>query len=198
MTLPPEWVLVVADDATERMRLFGLLERDRYHATVADDADDALELLRAEPFDLVLVDLLRLEPDAYSLLERMRSDRQFRPVPVVVISAVAQPEIVARCLHLGADDYVLKPCDPAVLRARLATSLEKRRLRQREADYVEVMGQLAEAVAAVRAETFDPSRLDPLSRRSDPLGDLARAVQQMASEVDRLRRDTTGSQHAGQ
>jgi len=142
MAAPVEWVLVVASEATERMLLFRLLEREGYHATVADDVDAAVELLRTEPFDVVILHLKASEPDdTYSLLERVKSDRLLRDTPVIVISAVAEPESVARCLHLGADDCLFKPGDPALLGARIATSLEKRRLREREADYLEVMDQ---------------------------------------------------------
>jgi DNA-binding response OmpR family regulator len=192
VAVPLEWVLVVADDAMDRWRLFRLLERHGYHATVADDVDAAVKLVRAEPFDLVLVDLVTPEPDVYTLLEQLKSDRLLHQIPVIVISAVADPKSVARCLHLGADDYLFKPGDPAVFGARIAASLERRRLREREADYVEAMGQLADAVAAVRTDTFDGSRLDPLASRPDPLGGLARAFQEIAAELDRLGRDTTG------
>lgn len=127
VTVPPEWVLVVADDATERMLLFRLLERDRFHATVSDGAREALELLRAEPFGLVLLDLVKLDPDGYWLLERLKEDRLLRNIPVVVISAVNTSEAIARCLGLGAEDYILKPYELSVLVARIVVNLEKRR-----------------------------------------------------------------------
>lgn len=186
-----DWVLVVADDAAERMRLFRLLEREGYHATVADDVEAALALLRAEPFDLVLVALGSLDPDVYSLLKGMKGGQLRRPASAIVISGVAEPDSVARCLHLGVDDYLVEPADRTVLRARIATTLENRRLRERQAEYVKVMGQLARAVAAVRSRTVDVGALDPFVGRGGPLGDLARVFQEMASDVDLLRRDTT-------
>jgi len=123
----PKWVLVVADDAADRMMLFRFLERAGHHATVSDDVDAALELLRAEPYDLVLLDLSRLKPDGHAIVRHMKTDRRLRNIPVLVIAGCDQSEAVSRCLRLGAQDYIFKPCEPLVLRDRVATGLQGRR-----------------------------------------------------------------------
>jgi len=179
----PGWVLVVDDDATSRMVLFRLLERLGHHATVADSGGRALELLRAEPFDLVLLDLLLSDPDGLAVLEAIRNDRALRDTPVLVISAVDDLEPVVRAIRSGAVDYLDKPVDPVLLQARLAAVLENRRLRRERREYLDVVGHVAEAARAIGGDGYDPAVLEPLSRRPDPLGLLARAVQRAAGDA---------------
>jgi DNA-binding response OmpR family regulator len=198
MTGQSGWVLIVADDTTERMLLFGLLERAGYHATVTDDAAGALNLLRAEPFDVVVLSLLsRSEPDAYTVLATLGRDRRLRQIPVIVISGPDAADGPARWVQLGADDWVSRPCDPVLLAARVAASVEKRRLREQEAEYLDLMDRVVEAVS-VGAERFDQSALDLLTRRADAVGDLARVIQQMTAELGRARRQVTQPRDARQ
>src|SRR5919109_549514 len=91
VTAPSGWVLVVDDDAADRMALFRLLERAGHHGTVADGGQAALELLRAETFDLVLLDLLMPGPDGFAVLEAMKGDRWLPAVPVIAITALDDP-----------------------------------------------------------------------------------------------------------
>jgi DNA-binding response OmpR family regulator len=198
MTGQSGWVLIVADDTTERMLLFRLLERDGYHATVTDGAAAALDLLRAEPFDVVVMSLRpRAEPDVYTVLATLRRDRRLRQIPVIVLSEPDEAEGPARWVQHGADDGLSRPCDPALLRARVAASIEKRRLRQQEADYLDLMDRVVEAIG-VGPEMFDPTALDLLTHRVDAVGDLARVIQHMTGELDRLRRQMSGSRDARQ
>jgi DNA-binding response OmpR family regulator len=116
---------------------------------------------------------------------------------VVVIAGAGQLGAVDRSLSLGAEDCLVRPCEPTVLRTRVAACLEKR-LREREAAYLQMMRRVADALATAGTEPLDPSRLARPTDRMDPFGDLARAFQQMASELDRVRRQTTDSDRAGQ
>ena len=198
MTGQSGWVLVVADDTTERMLLFRLLEREGYHATVTDGPAAALDLLRAEPFDVVVMSPTPGSgPDAYTVLATLRRDRRLSQMPVIVISEPGEPEGALRCGHDGADAWLSRPCDPALLEARVAAAVEKRRLRRQEADYLELMDRVVEAID-VRAEMFDPTALDLLSRRAGAVGDLARVLQQMTAELDRLRRELSAPGDARQ
>jgi len=198
MTGQSGWVLIVADDTTERMLLFRLLEREGYHATVTDSGAAALELLRAEPFDVVVMSLLPgSEPVVHTVLATLRRERRLRQIPVIVISEPDEAGGPDRCVHDGVDAFLSRPCDPAVLGARVAASLEKRRLRQQEADYLELTGWVVEAIG-VRTDMFDPTALDLLTRRADAVGDLARVLQQMTTELDRLRRQVSAPNHAHQ
>lgn len=129
--------LVVDDDAMNRMVLQRSLEREGHAVRVAADGRAALELLRSEPFDIVLLDVLMPEMDGLELLELIQSDDELRATPVIMISALEDMASVARCIELGAEDYLPKPFDPVLLRARINGCLTKKRLRDVERKYLE-------------------------------------------------------------
>jgi adenylate cyclase len=114
--------------------------------TSAGNGAVALEKLRAAPFDLVLLDVQMPEMDGVAALEQMKSDMSLREVPVIMVSAVDDFNTVLRCIKLGADDYVQKPFNADLLRARVETALERKRLRDQEGLLVE---QLREEKARV-------------------------------------------------
>src|SRR5512136_1988374 len=99
------------------------LQQQGYRVATARDGLQALELLHAQPFDVVLLDLLMPEMDGYQVLERMKLDPVLRHLPVIVISALDEMESVIRCIEMGATDYLSKPFDPVLLRARLNASM---------------------------------------------------------------------------
>jgi CheY-like chemotaxis protein len=185
-------ILVVDDSAMNRMVLTRALSREGHTAVTAEHGLQALELLRSReepPVDVVLLDLVMPELDGYETLARIKADEDLRHVPVIVISAVDELDSVVRCIEMGATDYLLKPFDTAVLRARLNASLAEKRLRDLQLEYLEQVGRVVEAAAAVEAETFVPESLDAVARREDALGQLARVFQRMAREVaERERR----------
>jgi CheY-like chemotaxis protein len=90
---------------------------------------EALQLLRAQRFDLVLLDLVMPKLDGYQVLTRMKSDPGLAEVPVIMISALDQVTGIARCIEAGAEDYLSKPFDPMLLQARVGAVLAKKRLR---------------------------------------------------------------------
>ena len=102
----------------------------------AENGRRALEMLRAEDFDLVLLDILMPDINGYQVLEQMKSDPELRHIPVIMISALDEIDSVVRCIEIGAEDYLSKPFNPVLLRARLGASLEKKRLRDREVVYL--------------------------------------------------------------
>jgi len=114
--------------------------------TSAGNGVVALEKLRAAPFDLVLLDVQMPEMDGVAALEQIKSDMSLREVPVIMVSAVDDFNTVLRCIKLGADDYVQKPFNADLLRARVETALERKRLRDQEGLLVE---QLREEKARV-------------------------------------------------
>ena len=97
----------------------------------------ALEKLRAQPFDLVLLDVQMPELDGLAVLDQMKLDMSLREIPVIMVSAVDDFDTVLRCIKLGADDYVQKPFNADLLRARVETALERKRLRDQEAGVLE-------------------------------------------------------------
>ena len=104
--------------------------------TEADDGESALELLRAQDFDLVLLDVMMPKVDGYQVLQRLKAAGQLHNIPVIMISALNEIDSVVRCIELGAVDYLAKPFDPILLRARVGASLEKKRLRDEVAAYL--------------------------------------------------------------
>jgi class 3 adenylate cyclase/CheY-like chemotaxis protein len=129
---PPAQVLVV-DDTPENRDLLGRRVRQQGHVvTEAENGKRAMEQLEQKPFDLVLLDIMMPELDGYGVLERMKADANLRHVPVIVISALGEMDSVVRCVALGAEDYLLKPFNAILLKARISASLEKKWLRDRE------------------------------------------------------------------
>jgi adenylate cyclase len=123
-------LLVVDDNENNRYTLTRRLAREGYKdVATANDGRQALEMLRGRSFDLVLLDITMPEMNGYQVLEQMKADPALSDVPVVMISAIEETESVVRCVELGADDYLSKPFDPTLLRARVHAILEKKRLR---------------------------------------------------------------------
>src|SRR5205085_3661239 len=139
--------------------------------------------LQAEPFDLVLLDVEMPEMDGYAVLGHLKADPRLRDLPVLMISAVEELESVVRCIKLGAQDYLPKPFNPVLLRARLTACLERKHLRDQEVDYLQQVGRITAAAAAIKANTFQAESLDGVARRPDELGQLAQVFQEMARQV---------------
>ena len=183
MTAAPASILVVDDDAINRMLLTRNLEREGHRVATAEDGVRALEALGAEPFDIVLLDVLMPELDGYDTLAQIERDEKLRHVPVIMVSALEDIESVVRCIEMGAADYLPKPFDPVLLRARINGCLTKKRLHDLELEYIEQVGYVAEAATAVENATFVSESLDAVGARDDALGQLARVFQRMAREV---------------
>ena len=108
-------------------------------------------MLKEQAFDVVLLDILMPEMDGYQVLERMKGDVELRDIPVIVISALDEIDSVVRCIEMGAEDYLAKPFNPVLLRARLNTSLQRKKLRDLEKSYLqqEVMLRQNEKLATL-------------------------------------------------
>lgn len=125
-------ILVVDDDAFNREILTRHLERQGHTVYQASDGVEALNALDHGSYDLVLLDIMMPGMNGYQFLERLRSASGYRDIHVIVISALEESGSVARCLRLGAEDYLPREFDPLVLRARIESCLERNRLRARE------------------------------------------------------------------
>jgi DNA-binding response OmpR family regulator len=179
----PARILVVDDDLINRMMLSYGVEQEGHAATVAEDGRQALEMLHDEAFDLVLLDLLMPEMDGFEVLERMKADAVLRNIPVIMISALDEIDSVVRCIEMGAEDYLPKPFNPVLLKARVDACVAKKRWRDQEVLYLQQVDRLTAAAAAIEARMFDPSSMDEVAARDDELGQLARVFQRMAREV---------------
>jgi DNA-binding response OmpR family regulator len=186
-------VLVVDDDAFNRDMLARGLHRHKRSFALARNGREALDLLRAGAFDLVLLDILMPEMDGFETLARIKADERLRHTPVIMISALDEIDAVVRCIEMGAEDYLPKPFNPVLLRARVGACLEKKRLRDQELEYLRNVAAVTEAAAAVESGEFDPDSLTVVAGRADALGRLARVFQSMAREVrareQRLRQE---------
>jgi sigma-B regulation protein RsbU (phosphoserine phosphatase) len=123
-------LLVVDDNEDNRYTLTRRLTREGYaNLATARNGREALDLLQTKPFDLVLLDIMMPDMNGYEVLERLKAGAELRDIPVIMISALSEIESVIRCIELGAEDYLPKPFNPTLLRARVGASLEKKRLR---------------------------------------------------------------------
>ena len=135
-------VLVVDDDPVTRLMLSSSLERHGHRVVAAEDGPQALELLRSESVDVVLLDVLMPQMDGYGVLERLKADPTLRHLPVVMVTSVDDTDSAVRCIELGADDYLPKPIDPVLLTARVNAGINKKRLHDLEAEHLQEVAQL--------------------------------------------------------
>ncbi|MBD1851257.1 adenylate/guanylate cyclase domain-containing protein [Leptolyngbya sp. ST-U4] len=130
-------VLVVDDNEMNRDLLSRRLLRQGHLIAMAENGQEALEQLQSQPFDLVLLDIMMPVMNGYQLLESLKADPDLRHIPVIMISALDDLDSVVRCIELGAEDYLFKPFNPTLLKARIGASLEKKRLRDQEQAYLQ-------------------------------------------------------------
>lgn len=152
-------LLVVDDEENNRTLLARRLRRQGYTVSLAENGRQALAKLDRQPFDLVLLDILMPEMDGYQVLKAIKEHEIHRHLPVIMTSAIDELESVVRCILRGADDYLSKPFDPVLLRARVGSSLERKRLHDREQQTYQALlqsqrqlnAELAEAAAYVQS-----------------------------------------------
>ncbi len=125
-------VLVVDDNANNRELLAGFLQNEGHRVGLAADGQAALDTLHREEYDVVLLDLVMPGMNGFEVLQRLKSHDRLRHTPVIMVSGFFDPDHVVTCIEMGAEDHLPKPVDFKLLRARLNSALEKRRLRERE------------------------------------------------------------------
>ncbi|HEX9690970.1 MAG TPA: protein kinase [Gemmatimonadales bacterium] len=185
-------ILIVDDIEENRDVLRRRLEREGHAVVSAENGRQALDLLAAGSCcDLVLLDVMMPEIDGFEVLRRLKGDTSTRDIPVIMISALDDVEGIGRCIEAGAEDYLPKPFDPILLRARITASLEKKRLRDQEKEYLHQVNRVIAAATAVETGAYEGGALAEVARREDALGRLARVFDGMAAQVkareDRLR-----------
>jgi len=125
--VPDPALLVVDDNEDNRLTLSLQLNGPGYHnITIATNGQEALSVLSSKPFELVLLDIMMPDLNGYEVLARMRSSPELRNIPVIMISAIGELDSVVHCIELGAEDYLPKPFEPTLLRARVRASLERK------------------------------------------------------------------------
>ena len=129
-------LLVADDNKVNRLLLTRSLELQGHSVASAENGRVALEWLMREPFDLLLLDIEMPEMDGFQVLERLARDAKLRDLPVIVTSSLEGVATIVRCIELGAEDYLHKPVNPVLLKARIGASLEKKRLRDQQQELV--------------------------------------------------------------
>jgi class 3 adenylate cyclase len=132
----PGRILVVDDNRVNRLLLGRGLEEQGHSVAFAEQGREALDLLGGGQFDLMLLDVLMPEVDGYQVLAEIRDDPHLRDVPVVMTTSLDELDSVVRCIEMGAEDYLTKPVNAVLLKARVQSSLEKKRLRDQQRDLI--------------------------------------------------------------
>jgi len=158
----PAQILVVDDVEMNRDLLARRVRRLGHEVLMAEDGVQALAVLRERPVDVLLLDIMMPNMNGYEVLEAMAADEGLRQVPVIMISAIDEKESIARCIELGADDYLPKPFDPLILQARLGASLARKRLREREQLYQKSLVRELEIGREIQAH-FLPASLPTMT-----------------------------------
>jgi len=146
-------ILVVDDSQANQEILSRRLELQGYQIELADSGAQALEKLNRDFFDLVLLDVMMPDMDGYTVLQHMKTDTVLRNIPVIMISACADIDYVIQCIEIGAEDYLPKPFNTTLLKARISAILEKKRLREQELNYISQAIEAEAALARHRALT---------------------------------------------
>ena len=167
--ISPGFVLVVDDNEMNRDMLGHLLRAEGHKTFAAENGREALEMIKEQLFDLVLLDIMMPEIDGYQVLEHLKSDAVLRNIPVIVLSALDEIQSVVKCIEMGAEDYVPKPFDPVLLRARVSACLEKKKLRDQEVHHARELAEWNKTLEArVQEQVTQLERLGRLKRFFSP------------------------------
>ena len=197
-------VLVVDDIEDNRGVLKRRLEREGHSVATAENGKRALEAMAKAPFDIVLLDVMMPEMDGYETLGRIKSAPATRDIPVIMISALDDIASIVRCIEHGAEDYLPKPFDPVLLRARISACLDRKEMRDRERAYLADVTRVTAAAASIERGEYTAAALGEIAKRPDELGTLARVFDAMAAgikeresrlrgQIDNLRREISAA-----
>jgi adenylate cyclase len=135
-------ILAIEDNKVHRDTLRASLEREGHTVTTAENGRDGLEMVMSKPFDVILLDIVMPEMDGFQVLERIKADPTVRHVPVIVITAIDDIASAVRCIEMGADDFLTKPFNLVVLRARINAGLSKKKLHDQEQRHLQQVADL--------------------------------------------------------
>ncbi|HPH96351.1 MAG TPA: histidine kinase dimerization/phospho-acceptor domain-containing protein [Anaerolineaceae bacterium] len=188
-------LLVVDDNEDNRDVLARYLQRLGHVVLRAENGLRALEMLRVEPCDLILLDIMMPEMNGYQMLEHLKADTRLRDIPVIMISALDEMDNVVRCIEMGAEDYLTKPFNATLLRARVQACLDKKLLHDQEAAMLasQRMAELGTLVAGIAHELNSP--LQVITGQSKSL--LSRLQSEGQVDQERLTRGLTSINRNG-
>ena len=176
-------ILIVDDTAATRELLLRRLAREGHHVVEVANGRSALDRVAAETFDLILLDIMMPDLNGYEVLLQLKTDARFRHIPVIVISALDEIDSVVRCIEAGAEDYLSKPFDPVLLRARIGASLEKTRLRESEQRAVAELRAEKERGEALLLNILPKSIIPRMHRGETPIADRFSDVTILFSDI---------------
>ncbi len=130
-------ILVVDDNENNRDLFTRQLKREGYLVTTVTNGKEALEIIKTGEYDVILLDLIMPELDGYQVLKYLKADEKLRYIPVIMISASDEIDQVVRCIEIGAEDFLPKPFNPTLLKARIGAALDKKKFRDREREYLQ-------------------------------------------------------------
>lgn len=186
----PGRILAVDDDVLNLDLLAQRLSRQGHVVSSAMDGEEALERLRERPFDLVLLDVMMPRLDGYGTLLRLKADDQLRSIPVIMISALDELSSVVRCIEAGAEDYLPKPFNPTLLRARIGACLEKKALHDQELElYTSPVHSQPLLDRELQVAQSCVEKLAPGLRHDPQVRPLMEAFQRMTAAVSRRQTD---------
>ncbi len=151
-------ILIIDDSEFNRNLIERQLRRSGYTVTTAIHGREGLDYVQHQPFDTILLDLMMPEMDGFTVLQQLKRDPQLRHIPVIIISAIDEIDDVVRCIEAGAEDYLTKPINATLLRARVNACLERKRLRDREQAQLKVIQYELELGRRMQAD-FLPTQL---------------------------------------
>lgn len=157
-------ILVVDDAKLDREILRGLLVRQGYQVSVAEDGIQALEIIQSQTFDLVFLDILMPRMDGYQLLETIKANPNLEHIPVIMISTMTEIDSITKCIELGAEDYLSKPFRWALLKFRIEKYFERKLLRDKERSFLQKLQEEQEKLEGRLLNTFPKNIVERLKK----------------------------------
>jgi class 3 adenylate cyclase len=179
----PSRILIVDDTESTRELLARRLRREGHQVVEVANGRAALDRVAMETFDLILLDMMMPDLNGYEVLTQLKADVRFRHTPVIVISALDEIDSVVRCIEAGAEDYLPKPFEPILLRARIGASLEKVRLRESEQAAVAQLKAEKERSEALLRNILPQSIIPRMHRGETPIADRFHEVTILFSDI---------------
>jgi signal transduction histidine kinase len=178
----PGHLLVVDDDPANREVLCRRLERQGHKVQTAGSGRDGLRILGEAEFDLVLLDIMMPEMDGFEVLGHIKAEGRLQHIPVIMISALNELQSVVRCIEAGAEDYLAKPFNPTLLKARIGACIEKKRGRDRESALFDQLQNNYERLQELERQRDDMRNMIVHDLRT-PLTALIVGIEMMETDV---------------
>lgn len=176
-------VLVVDDNEVNRDLLTRRVQRMGHTVSVAADGRQAIALMQQEPFDLVLLDIMMPIMNGYEVLEYLKAEPTLCHIPVIVVSALDDLESVVKCIELGAEDYLTKPFNKVLLKARINNCLEKKRLRDQERFFLKQLQAEQERSEHLLLNILPQSIVELLKNDPSTIADSFEAVSVLFADI---------------